>query len=235
MKSNPAEKWHQNARPTLRHAQQSIEALVNAVMYTYEAEVAGDVAEFGVATGSTATALASAMSACHEFSLRPTVKEKRLHIFDSFKGLPEEEQDTQAPHIRSGAWRAGKCNAHKSTDEIRKKICDPETTGFPSELLLIYEGWFSHTVSTFLDPVALVHVDCDLYSSTVDCLAPLFSRGQIQEGCVLMFDDWDCNRASPLHGERRAWGELCGKFKIQFSDGGNYGIFGHKFIVHRFG
>lgn len=224
--------WRDNARPMVRHQEQAIEELVNAVMYTYEAEVEGDVVEFGVATGSTAVAIASGMAACHHYSLRGSVKAKRLHLFDSFKGLPEEEVDTAAPHVQSGAWRKGKCNAGYSAEKILALVTDRVVTGLDASSVQIYEGWFAQTVEGFCEKVAMVHVDCDLYSSTVDCLGPLFARGQIRGGCVLMFDDWNCNRADPEHGERRAWRYLAMRHGIAYSDEGGYGLFGRKMIVH---
>jgi len=61
----------------------------------------------------------------------------------------------------------------------------------------------------------------------------LFGNGILSDGAVLMFDDWNCNRASPNHGQRRAWRECVGKHGISYSDCGDYGSMCHKFIVHR--
>jgi hypothetical protein len=47
---------------------------------------------------------------------------------------------------------------------------------------------------------------------TMDALVPPFGRGMISEGAVILFDDWNCNRANPAFGERRAWREYPGGF-----------------------
>ena len=54
-------------------------------------------------------------------------------------------------------------------------------------------GWFDRTLPTFLDrfpdkPVAFLHVDCDLYSSTQTIFAQLKSR--IVPGTVIVFDEY---------------------------------------------
>jgi hypothetical protein len=81
----------------------------------------------------------------------------------------------------------------------------------------------------------MVHLDCDLYSSTVEVLDHLFTRGHVAEGAVLFFDDWNCNRSSPQFGQRRAWRETCEKHRVEYSDGGDYAVLGHKFLVHASG
>jgi len=81
---------------------------------------------------------------------------------------------------------------------------------------------------------ALIHVDCDLYQSTLDVLVHVFSRGMVSEGAALFFDDWNCNRASRVLGEQRAWAEVVERFRIEYSDSGEYGITGRKFLVHAY-
>src|SRR5690349_3134342 len=78
----------------------------------------------------------------------------------------------------------------------------------------------------------IVRLDCGLYRSTSDVLVQLFSREMLADGCMLFFDDWNCNRSSPRFGQRRAWTEAVEKYGIDFSDCGDYAVLGHKFIVH---
>jgi hypothetical protein len=79
---------------------------------------------------------------------------------------------------------------------------------------------------------AMVHLDCDLYSSTIEVLEHLFRQRLIADGCVICFDDWNCNRSSPRYGQRRAWNEITEKFPVEYSDCGDYAVLSHKFIVH---
>lgn len=32
----------------------------------------------------------------------------------------------------------------------------------------------------------MIHIDCDLYQSTLDALSPLFQRGQVAEGAIVL-------------------------------------------------
>ena len=100
----------------------------------------------------------------------------------------------------------------------------------------IYEGWFSKTISKFPagTRLGLLHVDCDLYESAKDVLDYVFSRQMVAEGAINLFDDWNCNRAEPGCGERRAWSEAVARFSVDYSPGGPYGWGGTKFIVHSY-
>ena len=53
-----------------------------------------------------------------------------------------------------------------------------------------------------LTAAAIVHIDCDLYSSTKTALH--FITDLIVDGTVIIFDDWFNFIASPVKGEQRA-------------------------------
>ena len=56
----------------------------------------------------------------------------------------------------------------------------------------LHPGWFEHSLPAFVDkleaPIALLHVDCDLYSSTQTVLTTLGPR--LTQGSLLVFDDF---------------------------------------------
>ena len=211
------------------------ERLVQGVAYVHSTGVEGHLAEFGTMSGRTATVLARALDYFSR-QLRYSdeahdLKERQLHLFDSFEGLPEtsSEIDTKSPHVESGVWSAGTCQG--ISKEQLAAMCGQF---LPPERVVMHEGWFSETLPKMPDQkFALLHIDCDLYESTRDVLEQFASRKMFADGCVVFFDDWNCNRASPEFGERRAWNECCEKYGIGFSDGGDYGIVGHKFIIHQ--
>jgi len=210
-------------------ASQTLRALVESLWYVYGAGVEGDIVEFGTMSGLTASRMAKTMSVLE----RKMPKGRRLHLFDSFEGLPEPaaEPDRTSVHVLSGDWRAGSCKV-LSEDQLHQ-LCAKQ---YDPARLCIYPGWFSDTVPTIPSDtkLAMLHVDCDLYQSTMDALAPCFERGLISEGAVVHFDDWNCNRASQKHGERRAWREISERFNIIASDCGSYSWHGQKFIVHSY-
>lgn len=116
-------------------------------------------AEFGVNEGGTITYIA---------------KQKPGHVihgFDSFEGLPEDWS--------GNAMAAGFFNRKGQLPKV------------PSNVKL-HPGWFDATAPKFASehqgPVAFLHVDCDLYSSTATVFAALGSR--IVPGSVIMFDEY---------------------------------------------
>jgi hypothetical protein len=198
------------------------ENLLFAVQYVAEASVPGDFAEFGCMTGRTANVISAAMAS---FRLQ-----RGLHLFDSFEGLPKasSEPDASNIHVQEGAWAPGTCKGI-SPSALRKKC----SQFIPDDRILIYEGWFSVNMGKIpaSTKFAMLHIDCDLYQSTIDSLGFLFDKNMITEGAILLFDDWYCNRSSNQHGERKAWEELVSKYKIKAEDLGCYGWGGNKFIV----
>lgn len=93
-----------------------------------------------------------------------------VHGFDSFQGLPE-------------AWKPGEAAGAYSTDGRLPTVASN---------VQLHQGWFQDTLPRFLacqgEAVSLLHVDCDLYSSTQTVLGCL--RARIHPGTVLIFDDF---------------------------------------------
>ena len=133
--------------------------------------------EFGVATGNTIAVLADALG-----------PDRVIHGFDSFEGLPEN----WAGHVeRRGAFG-------------RKR----QAPKVPANVIL-HQGWFDETVPAFAaahpGPVAFIHMDCDLYSSTETVLDALADR--IVPGSVILFDEY-FNYPNWRHHEFKAWHEF---------------------------
>lgn len=122
-----------------------------------------------------------------------TRDDKQVFGFDSFEGLPED-------------WRSG---LPAGTFEVDKL---PEVPG--AELVV---GWFSDTLADFLaghpGPVAFLHLDADLYSSTVTVLEHVGPR--LVPGTVILFDEYFNYPGWEQH-EHRAWEEFVAKSGIEF-------------------
>jgi len=109
---------------------------------------------------------------------------KEVYGFDSFEGLPEDFR----PHVRQGTF---------AVDRL------PDVPG--AEFVV---GWFDETLPGFLEqhpgPVALLHVDGDLYSSAktvFDLVGP-----RLRAGSVVVFDEF-FNFPDWEQHEYRAWQE----------------------------
>jgi hypothetical protein len=118
----------------------------------------GLVVEFGVAKGASLRLLAGETGGM-------------VHGFDSFGGLPEDWSGTKE---KTGAFTA------------KGKL--PKVPGN----VALHPGWFDHTLPAFVaanpGPCAFIHVDCDIYTSTVTIFRSL--RDRIQPGTVIVFDEY---------------------------------------------
>lgn len=209
------------------HLLDVIRKLYLGVHYICGGGVEGDVAEFGTMTGLTATVLAQGLGDLDHYR----DAKRSIHLFDSFEGFPtiDSPVDQASPQVRSGGWKPGGCRG-VSKVQLMNLCCQK----LPAGRIRIYDGWFKDTMEQLAPDtkLALLHVDCDLYSSTMDVLEYVFAHGMVSEGAAVLFDDYNCNRASPACGERKAWSECIEKFHIECSDGGEYGWAGRKFYVH---
>jgi len=124
-----------------------------------EAPAEGLALEFGVADGASLRHLAGQ-------------SDRIFHGFDSFEGLPEDWSGT---FERKGKFGRGGTL--------------PDVPGNAT----LHKGWFDATLPPFLaehpgEAVALLHVDCDIYSSTVTVLKGLGER--LRPGAVIVFDEY---------------------------------------------
>ncbi len=121
-------------------------------------------------------------------------EDRVLWLFDSWAGFPDTgEVDVD----RSGrqASRGDFNSAYEEVENFLVRSCRASTTR-----LHLTSGWFEDTLPAHMDeigPIAVLHIDCDLYSSTRTCLLYLFDP--VVEGGVVVVDDygdWEgCQRA----------------------------------------
>ncbi len=99
-----------------------------------------------------------------------TLQDRQVFGFDSFEGLPENWR----PDFEAGMFStAGRLPAVEPNVRLIK-------------------GWFDQTLPRFVaehqGAVALLHIDCDLYSSTQCVFQHL--GGRIRPGSVIIFDEY---------------------------------------------
>jgi len=188
----------------------------------------GDIFEFGVYQGYTSLLFAKNMK---KFELNDT----SLHLFDSFVGLPDEQGlDKNSYEFLSGVWLKGSMNVAEGLDGyIHKKlgkILSPDRVH-------VVKGFFEATLESYFKDkkikAKIVHVDCDLYSSSKYVLDLLFKNEIIQDGTVIIFDDWMTSLGNPNLGQRKATSEILEKYPHwSIEKYLNYGIGSHVFIAH---
>jgi len=201
-----------------------------AVEYVNYEAVAGDIVEFGVFTGMTLALLAKAQT------FDPKGNSRRVAGFDSFEGLPPSHE----AHAR---WQRGDCSSNHSwhpllpvgaavTPDVTRDLFEVCGLGEP----LLHIGPFSTTLAAAFPAihkqVALAHFDCDLYESTRDVLGAI--APVLQDGAILLFDDWFHYRGHPGKGEARAFTEFLGAHPewgaVHYQP---YATFCNSFILHR--
>lgn len=144
----------------------------------------GWVLEFGVATGRTLNQFAH------------WLPNKFVFGFDGFEGLPED-------------W----------TSRMRRGFFARDTLPRVRSNCQLVVGWFDQTLPGFKQnkikqgPIALLHVDCDLYSSTVTILNNL--KDNIVPGTVIVFDEY-MNYPGWQLDEFRAWQEHCRMYGVKY-------------------
>lgn len=156
----------------------------------------GDIVEFGVYQGQWLERLMAWSEG------------RTVYGFDSFEGLPSPGKEDQGMGWHHGQYAA-------SLDEVSQAI----GAAHRSNVHLV-KGWFKDTLArapaTNITKIAFARIDCDLYSSTCDCLA--FLRGRLADGAILVFDDWTFDITK---GETKAF------FEWEPSSGYHFELIGH--------
>ncbi len=194
-----------------------VRELVAQMIQRQGKEDIGDYLEFGVFNGAT---LSSVYQVFQEFGLDGV----RFFGFDSFEGLPPE-----ADHEDEGLWFPGQCSC---SVEVTMRFLTAHQVDWTRVFLI--KGWFRDTLTPALTEryrmrkASLVMVDCDLYSSTVDCLR--FVEPLIRDEAILIFDDWFAFQAAERNlGEKRAFEEFLGRHpELEPTELGGY--YGHSLI-----
>ena len=183
--------------------------------------VTGSICEFGCAGGESFLNLYFQFSSI--FSPTP-----HFFLFDSFEGLPKSDDKTAHAAWKEGAYRMDRDMFVQRMDFFRvPKAAYTITKGFYQESL------FTQTARSLpIGPLALVHIDCDFYESTR--LAFEFVAKNLQDGTIVLFDDYYCSKGNPALGE-------CGAFQQWLSSQRDwsavpwydYAIFGKAFVISR--
>ena len=173
--------------------------------------------EFGCHSGRTFSAAINA-------SKFLSMNNANYFAFDSFQGLPETNSSSD------GIFKFG--TFFTSREAFIKII--KTNTGVKLNDRQVFEGFYNNTLTSNLSKnlpkAGVVHIDVDLYSSTVEVLN--FLRPLLVQGTVILFDDWYCFPAGSLMGERRAFSEfLQENLNISVEPWKAYSTFGQSFFV----
>jgi hypothetical protein len=152
------------------------------------------------------------------------MEKAEFYAFDSFRGLPSTKAE------EDGIFQAGSFATSRS-DFLR---IVKSQSGVRLEDDHVIEGFYAHSLTSQLQSrmpkAGAVHIDVDLYSSTVEVLE--FIKPLIVVGTVLLFDDWYCFAPDARRGEMRAvkeFREANPSFAVR--EWKAYSTFGQSFFV----
>ena len=161
------------------------------------------ILEFGVYMGNS---LSTFSNLYDEFGL-----EKVFFGFDAFKGLPKETLDENNPHY----WGEG-VFMNGSVEMLNNIL----------PFVIIKDGWFEDTLNgetlkeVKQNKIGLIHMDCDIYTSTIQVLEWIVKNELLIDGCLIVYDDWgghyDKGVGEYECGEGKAHKEICEKYNLNF-------------------
>jgi hypothetical protein len=194
---NPAHLLDQDAAALIARVQprtmtspEKLYPLILAVRHIVAAQIEGDFVECGVWRGGSMQAIAWTL-------LAEGVKDRDLHLFDTFEGMPPpSEHDRRTKDSRTADEllqqhdRTHRIWAYAGLEDVREGMAE---TAYPQERVHYVQGMVEDTVPAQApDRIALLRLDTDWYSSTRHELEQLYPR--LAPGGVLILDDygaWD--------------------------------------------
>ena len=174
------------------HGLSHIESLAENLL---SSGVPGDFVDAGTCRGGTAIFMRALQRAFG-------ASQRRVWVADTFAGVPTS---TSEPDLRTGLdlstprypWLAASLEAHRDNFSTYDLLDDA---------VRFLPGLFAETLpSSPIDQIALLRIDADLYSSTLDCLEALYDR--ICDGGYIIVDDYGglpaCREAVDAFRSRR--------------------------------
>jgi O-methyltransferase len=181
-----------SARVWCAHTQQEILQVATSILETPR-ETEGVIVEAGCYKGGSTVKL----------SLVAKLVNRRLVVFDSFEGLPENDDSNQrsifgdVPDFSRGKYSGA---LEEVKENVRRYGCEGQCT--------FIKGWFDKTMPHFSEAVVVGFLDVDLVSSTKTCLKYLFPR--LQPGGSLFSQDGHLPRIIQLLETTSFWHDELG-------------------------
>lgn len=170
------------------------DALRDAFAYTSFEMVGGDFLEFGVARGRSMI-----YAKYHNQVFSSGQATTRFIGFDSFEGFPKPRGvDAKFERFKEGEMSYAEHLIQKNLRNHFGKNHGVEfVRGFYDKVLS------GKTPQDFgIEKIRVINIDCDLYQSALEAL--MFCTPAVQEGTVILFDDYLCYRGRPDRGEQGA-------------------------------
>ncbi len=151
-----------------------LRGLYDAVKYTLEQNIPGDIVECGSAQGGSAALMG--------LTLKEICEDNRLiWVFDNFEGLP-------APTLEDPDYEFAKNHTGSRGGKVEQVAASFKALGLYDRTRLV-KGLFDDTLAKAeVEQIAVLHLDCDWYHSVTTCLEHLYDK--VAVGGVIQFDDY---------------------------------------------
>jgi O-methyltransferase len=164
-------------------------------LFRLKPEVEGVIVEAGCYKGGSTA----------KISLAASILGRDLVVFDSFEGLPENQEPHDSSllgHSIKGWFDRG--NFAGALEEVRHNV---ETYGDIRPVRFV-KGWFDDTMPGFTETICAAYLDVDLAASTRTCLKYLYPR--LAPGGLLMSQDGDFPLVVDVFRDREFWEDEVG-------------------------
>ena len=185
-------------------------------------DIQGDIVECGVGRGRSLLII----SALNHLLEKHEGGQRLIFAYDSFEGFPEPtEEDNSDRRPQKGDWSASPSGKYEYSEKFTKLILETADIPFDDNQISVKKGFFSESLVEHPNqPIALLHVDGDLYQSYIDTLTLLYDK--VSTGGIIVFDDFYQSELGEDRwpGARKAAKEFLGKkySKLRVSIRGSY-------------
>ncbi len=175
-------------------------------------DVPGDIVECGIGGGKSLLIIA----AINYFLNKKEGGQRHIFGYDSFEGFPRPTIKDKSPrNSKKGEWSHSPSGKYKYSKKFTKLVLKEGMIPLNKISLTLTKGFFSNSLKKHPQkPIAILHIDGDLYQSYKAALENLFDK--VNKGGIIIFDDFtkEEKKEEKFPGARLAVKEFLGnKYK----------------------
>jgi len=147
--------------------------------------VPGDIVECGIGRGRSMLILC----ALNYLFDRNEGGQRQIFGYDSFKGFPQpSKEDKSFRNPKKGDWSKSPSGKYEYTEKFINQVLNESHMPLNEINLKLTKGFFNKVLLNHPNrPIAMLHVDGDLYESHKSVLEILYQR--VNKGGIIIFDD----------------------------------------------
>jgi len=147
--------------------------------------ISGDIVECGIGRGRSLLILCT----LNYFFDKNEGGQRQIFGYDSFEGFPQPSiEDKSFRNPKKGDWKNSPSEKYEYTEEFINQVLNEANIPLNKINLTLKKGFFNESLLNHPDkPIAMLHVDGDLYESHKSVLEILFDR--VSKGGIIIFDD----------------------------------------------